>query len=205
VYNKTTNEPIEASIIFEDLDSGDEFINIKSDAENGYYETILPIGYHYAFYAKAKNYISINENVSTASVKHNSVIEQDLYLVPLEVGGTVRLNNIFFETAKADLKEESAAELKRLIGLLNQITGLVVEIGGHTDSVGSDVYNLNLSNLRASAVRDYLLEHSIDTARVVSKGYGETVPVDTNDTDEGRQQNRRVEFKILGLDGIQEN
>jgi len=117
----------------------------------------------------------------------------------------VRLNNIFFETAKADLKEESDAELSRLISLLNQIKGLVVEIGGHTDSVGSDEYNLNLSNLRAGAVRDYLLEHSIDTARVVSKGYGETVPVDTNETDEGRQQNRRVEFKILGLNGIQEN
>lgn len=205
VYNKNTNEPIEATIIFEDLDTGEEFISIKSEPEYGFYETILPIGYRYAFYAKAKNYISINQNVSTANVKHNSVIEQDLYLVPLEVGGTVRLNNIFFETAKADLKEESAAELNRLIGLLNQIKGLVVEIGGHTDSVGSDAYNLNLSNLRAGAVRDYLLEHSIDTARVVSKGYGETVPVDTNDTDEGRQQNRRVEFKILGLDGIQEN
>lgn len=200
VYNKNTNQPLEATIIFEDLETGDEFINIKSDSITGYYETKLPIGYRYAFYAKADNFISINENVSTENIRHNAEIERDLYLVPIEVGGTVRLNNIFFDFNKATLQEESFPELQRLIKLFDQIPGLVIELGGHTDSVGSDEYNLNLSNERANAVRDYLLENGIDSTKVVAKGYGETVPVATNDTDEGRQLNRRVEFKILEKD-----
>ncbi|NIT61304.1 MAG: OmpA family protein, partial [Aliifodinibius sp.] len=153
----------------------DEFINIQSDSVTGYYETRLPIGFKYAFYARAENYISINENVSTENVKHNSIIEQDLYLVPIEVGGTIRLNNIFFDFNKATLKEESFPELNRLIKLFDQIPGLEIELGGHTDAVGSDAYNQNLSEQRANAVRDYLLENGINPDVVVAKGYGETV------------------------------
>ena len=81
--------------------------------------------------------------------------------------------------------------------LLNDIPTLVIEIGGHTDALGSDEYNRSLSDDRANAVRTYLLEHGIAEERVTAVGYGESVPVDTNETEEGRAQNRRVEFKIL--------
>ena len=124
-------------------------------------------------------------------------------MIPIAVGSTVLLNNIFFESAKAVLKDESMAELNRLLALFEQVPGLVIEISGHTDSVGADEYNLNLSDARANAVRDYLLEKGINEEQITAKGYGETVPVATNDTDEGRQENRRVEFKILAFDDVE--
>lgn len=198
VYNKTTNEPIGgANIIFEDLVTGDEYVNINSEEESGFYITKLPIGFDFGFYAQAEKYISITDSISTKRVKQNAEIQKDLYLVPLEVGGTVRLNNIFFEFDKAILKEESFPELDRLLEILNDIPTLVIEIGGHTDALGSDEYNRSLSDDRANAVRTYLLEHGIAEERVTAVGYGESVPVDTNETEEGRAQNRRVEFKIL--------
>ena len=201
VYNQKSRNPIGgANIIFEDLDTGSEYVNISSQDQSGYYETILPIGYQFGFYAEAKDYISINDSISTARVRKNSVIEKDLYLVPIEIGGTVRLNNIFFDLDKAILKDESFPELDRLLKIFEQVPGLVIEIGGHTDSQGSDEYNRVLSDARANAVRTYLLEHGIGEDKVTAVGYGESEPIDTNDTEEGRAQNRRVEFKIISKD-----
>jgi len=200
VYNQKTKDPIGgANIIFEDLQSGEQYVNIYSEEGTGYYETILPIGYQYAFYAQAKNYISINDSVSTERIKQKAVIEKDLYLAPVAIGETVVLNNIFFDLDKATLKEESFPELNRLLKIFDQIPGLVIEIGGHTDSQGSDEYNLNLSDARANAVRDYLIQHGISEDKITAVGYGATIPIDTNDTPEGRAQNRRVEFKILAM------
>ena len=125
------------------------------------------------------------------------MIRRDLYLVPITAGSYIRLNNIFFDFDKATLRPESYAELDRLIPLFSRFPNMKIEIAGHTDSRGSDDYNARLSKDRASAVRKYLLNKDIDPDRIVSMGYGESVPVATNDTDEGRQQNRRVEFKIL--------
>ena len=200
VRNKKTDEPIGARISFEDMETGEEFISTNSDSVTGYYEMKLPIGYRYGFYAASEGYIAINENVNTSNVKHNAEIEKDLYLVPIEVGSTVKLNNLFFDFNKASIKKESFLELERLLKLFDEIPGLIVEIGGHTDAVGSDEYNQNLSEQRANAVRDYLMENNVEEQRVVAVGYGETTPVATNDTDEGRQLNRRVEFKILSTD-----
>lgn len=197
VYNKKTGDPLEAVISFEDLETGDKFLSVNSDSVDGYYETKLPIGYRYGFYAQADGFLSINQNINTKGVKHNTNISKDLYLVPIEIGSSVNLNNLFFDFNKSTIKEESYSELNRLLALFDQIPGLVVEIGGHTDAIGSDAYNEQLSQDRANAVRDYLLSKDISEERIVAKGYGESLPVATNDTDEGRQQNRRVEFKIL--------
>ena len=89
-------------------------------------------------------------------------------------------------------------EEQRLIKLLTDIPTMKIELGGHTDSKGSDEYNMKLSASRAQAVVDYLATHGIDKNRLTSNGYGETKPMDTNDTEEGRQLNRRTEFEIKG-------
>jgi outer membrane protein OmpA-like peptidoglycan-associated protein len=107
------------------------------------------------------------------------------------------LNNIFFDFDRSVLKEDSYPELKRVVELLTDNPGLEIEIAGHTDSVGSSTYNQGLSERRAKAVFDYLVENGITSERVVSRGFGESKPVSGNDTSEGRAQNRRVEFKIL--------
>lgn len=97
----------------------------------------------------------------------------------------------------ATLRPESTAELNRLLKLINENTTMIIEISGHTDNKGSDTYNQKLSENRAKAVVDYLTEKGIDKERLEFKGYGETEPVASNETEEGQQLNRRIEFKIL--------
>jgi outer membrane protein OmpA-like peptidoglycan-associated protein len=107
------------------------------------------------------------------------------------------LNNVFFETNKWDLKPESMIELNRLVDLLQANLDKKIEIGGHTDNVGSDEANLTLSNNRAQSVVDYLIKKGVAPDRLTAKGYGETQPIATNDTDAGRAKNRRTEFKVI--------
>jgi outer membrane protein OmpA-like peptidoglycan-associated protein len=108
-----------------------------------------------------------------------------------------RLNNVFFDFDKFDLRSESFAELDRVVKFLNDYPNVEIELSAHTDAKGSESYNFTLSDNRAKSVREYIIGKGIAEARVISRGYGETVPVASNDNDEGRQLNRRVEFKIL--------
>lgn len=121
-------------------------------------------------------------------------------LKKLKEGTKVILKNIFFDYDKATLRPESYPELDRVVELLNQNPNLKVEISGHTDSKGSDEYNLKLSQLRAKSVVDYIISKGIPANKLIAKGYGETQPIDTNETEEGRQNNRRVEFKVLSTE-----
>ena len=107
------------------------------------------------------------------------------------------MKNIFFDFDKATLRKESFNELENLTKLLNDVPSLKIEISGHTDGKGSAAYNLTLSDNRAKAVVDYLVGKGISKDRLVAKGYGLTRPIATNDTEEGRQLNRRTEFEIL--------
>jgi outer membrane protein OmpA-like peptidoglycan-associated protein len=107
------------------------------------------------------------------------------------------LKNVFFDTDKADLKPQSRAELNKLKLLLTENPTIRIEIRGHTDNVGAEKDNQILSEKRAKAVKDYLSQNGIAADRLLSKGFGKTVPIDTNDTEQGRQNNRRTEFVIL--------
>ena len=109
------------------------------------------------------------------------------------------LKEIFFEFDKSTLLQQSFFELMRLLALLDMYPQMCIEIGGHTDGKGSDSYNKRLSENRARAVVDYLVSKGVDPDRLQFKGYGKSVPVAPNDTDEGRALNRRVEFKILSM------
>jgi outer membrane protein OmpA-like peptidoglycan-associated protein len=107
------------------------------------------------------------------------------------------LNNIFFDFDLATLRLESTAELSRLVQLIKQYPNMKIEISGHTDNKGSDEYNQKLSENRAKSVVDYLVEKGITQDQLIFKGYGEAKPIASNDTDEGQQLNRRIEFEIL--------
>jgi OmpA-OmpF porin, OOP family len=106
------------------------------------------------------------------------------------------LNNVFFDFDKWDLRPESFIELDRVVKLLTENPAIEIEMSAHTDAKGSDEYNIKLSHNRAASVRTYIISQGIAESRIISKGYGETKPIDTNETDEGRQMNRRVEFTI---------
>jgi outer membrane protein OmpA-like peptidoglycan-associated protein len=123
--------------------------------------------------------------------------ERDLVMAPIQKGTSVTINNLFFELNKAALQPESESELKRIVSVLKENMNLVIEISGHTDNTGSDEINQKLSLDRADAVKAYLLGAGIKTERIKTKGYGSKKPKASNDTEEGRQINRRVDIEIL--------
>jgi outer membrane protein OmpA-like peptidoglycan-associated protein len=118
-------------------------------------------------------------------------------LEPIEKGTKVVLNNIFFESGRAELKPISYVELNKAADLLKDNATMIIEVGGHTDNLGSDELNLSLSQKRANAVMEYLKLAGIEETRLKAKGYGETQPIADNSTEEGRAKNRRTEFEIV--------
>lgn len=199
VYNAKTKMPLCASLIYETLPDGVEAGNGISSAIDGSFKIVLPYDKNYLIRATADKFFAQSENLNLDSLVKVGYkeIHKDLYLVPIEIGQVVRLNNVFFDFDKWDLRPESFVELDRVVKLLQDNPAIEIEMSAHTDSYGSDDYNFKLSDNRARSVMEYILSKDISPSRIISHGYGETVPVAPNDTPENRQLNRRVEFKIL--------
>lgn len=199
VYNKKTMKPLSASLIYETLPDGTVAGNGISNPADGAFKMVLPYDKNYLIRAQADHFFAISENLNLDSLikAGYKVIHKDLYLVPIEVGSVVRLNNVYFDFDKWFLRPESFVELDRVVKMLKENPAIEIEMSAHTDSRGSDEYNFKLSDNRAKSVVEYILSKGIPESRIVSKGYGETKPVVPNDTDENRQLNRRVEFTIL--------
>ncbi len=197
VLDAKTGKPVMAEIKYEDLETGKEIGSARTSPGTGAYKITLPAGANYGYRAEAPGYVPVSQNLDLTKTDTYQELERDLTLVPIEKGETIRLNNIFFETAKADLRPESFTELDRVVTMLKDNPNMEILIGGHTDNVGSPASNVQLSGARAMAVQSYLINKGIIAARLRTKGFGETKPVASNDTDPGRQQNRRVEFTIV--------
>ena len=194
VYDDKTNETLEARV---DIQYGLEARRIyRKRVEKGYFETELEKKGWFIISASAEGYLNTTDSVNYSS-DNQTLLTKDLYLKPIEIGATVRLENIFFDFDKTTLKSESFVELDKVVEFLINNPSVEIEIAGHTDSKGSDDYNLNLSQGRAEAVVSYLIDNGIDDFRLIAQGYGETRPLETNNTDEGRAVNRRVEFTVL--------
>ncbi|OPZ97567.1 MAG: Outer membrane porin F precursor [Bacteroidetes bacterium ADurb.Bin408] len=138
----------------------------------------------------------IVEEVTVDSIPKPLYFEE---ISDVKLGDKIILKNIFYDFDKSTLRPESIKELENLLAFLNKRPTLRIEISGHTDNKGSARYNKKLSEDRAKSVVTYLVEHGIDPARLEAKGYGFDEPIATNDTDEGRQLNRRTEFMVIGL------
>jgi len=197
VTDEKTTQPLEASIDLIDNDKNLVLATFKSNSASGKYLVTLPSGKNYGIAVKKDGYLFHSENFNIPEGADYQEFNKDVALKKIEIGNVIILKNIFFDFDKATIRPESANELERLIKLLNDNPTIKIELGSHTDSKGSDDYNMKLSDSRSKSVVDYLIGKGISTARLVAKGYGETKPIDTNDTDEGRQNNRRTEFKIL--------
>jgi outer membrane protein OmpA-like peptidoglycan-associated protein len=198
VFNSKTNEALGGvKILYERLPDGTEIGLATSDPSTGAYKIVLPSGAKYGYLAEAEGYVAVNANIDLNNLEEYKEINQDLFLVPIETGATIVMNNIFFEFDKSSLQDDSYPELKRVIEFMTNNPDIEIEIAGHTDSLGPEYYNQGLSDRRAKAVFDYLVANGVASDRVVSRGFGESKPVASNDTKEGQAQNRRVEFKIL--------
>jgi outer membrane protein OmpA-like peptidoglycan-associated protein len=160
----------------------------------------LPVGADYAFSATAEGYLFHSENFTLTDADASDSYSRNIELERINIGRSLVLNNIFFETGSSTLLKESFVELNTLVGLLNENPKLRVEIGGHTDNVGNAEYNMNLSQHRADAVKNYLVEKGIEANRLQSKGYGFSKPIADNDSEQNRAKNRRTEIKIIAND-----
>jgi outer membrane protein OmpA-like peptidoglycan-associated protein len=196
VYNSKTKEPLSANISYNNLKTDKELGIAISNPKDGSYKIVLPAGNNYGFLASKETFISVSENIDASKITEYKEITRDLYLSPIEVGQVIRLNNIFFDTGKFDLRPESYGDLNRLIKVLEENPNMTILVAGHTDNVGVPQANLELSKNRAKAVRDYLIKKGIKAERLTFDGFGANKPTDTNATEAGKQRNRRVEFTI---------
>lgn len=197
VTDRSNDKPVEADVELFDVASGELVTAAYSDPKTGEFLVCLPLGRTYALNAGAAGYLFFSENYSVPKIDNKKPYTLNVPLSPLTAGSVISLRNIFFNTASYDLLPESNSELDKLVGLLQNNPSLRIELGGHTDDVGADAANLALSEQRAKAVRSYVLSKGIDAARITAKGYGETMPIASNDTEEGKAQNRRTEVKVL--------
>ena len=200
VYDAVTKQPIKAQIELIDLASQDKISDVTSDPKNGEYLMVLTEGADYALYADREGYLfqSLTFNYTEeADQKIQEPVHIDIYLQPITKGKETVLNNIFFDTDKYEIKEISEPELNKIAKFLEENPEINISINGHTDNQGAAAYNKELSTKRAKAVYDYLLDSGISEERLKYQGFGQSKPIATNDTEAGRQKNRRIAFEIL--------
>ena len=198
IFNTKTGVLISSDIVLNDL-VNDKLIVHQYPFENeGEFLFCLPSGHNYGLNISKEGYLFHSENFNLLETyNHQKPMTLAIGLDPIETGKTTILRNIFFDTDSFNIKPESKVQLLEMIDFMRKNPSLVIEIGGHTDTQGSENYNLTLSGKRAGSVVKYLVENGIPAPRLKSKGYGFSLPLTQNSTEEGRATNRRTEFKIL--------
>ncbi|MDO5760798.1 MAG: OmpA family protein, partial [Bacteroidota bacterium] len=202
---------LKGKIIYDDMKKGNHaLLEIKnlstnrivaatySDKVTDNFLLALPIEEDYALSVTCEGYLFFSENFSLKNYNDTSFVKQEnITLHSIKEGESIVLKNIFFATDSFELKEESTAELETILELMQKNPNIKIEISGHTDNVGKEDYNLTLSNNRAKSVKQWLVSKGVEETRIISRGYGTSKPIANNNTAEGREQNRRTEFKIL--------
>lgn len=200
VFDKKDLHPLGASFELIDLATNRIIVRSTSDAVTGEFLLCLPTDHDYALNVTCQGYLFFSKNFSLTNGSGKENPQQlDIPMQPVSVGESVILHNIFFEIDQFELKPESKAELDKLVEFMLKNTTMTIEIGGHTDNTGAERHNLDLSEQRALSVYNYLVEHGVSKDRLTYKGYGKSKPIDTNDTPEGRANNRRTEFSVVSM------
>ncbi len=201
VYDAISKKKLNAKFELIDLETKITVVQSFSNPESGDFLVCLPVNRNYALNVSKDGYLFYSENFSLKDFNSSMVgskgIALDVPLQPLEIGSKVVLKNIFFETGKFELKEESKTELNKLASFLKNNLKIKIEIGGHTDNVGNKDANQLLSENRAKSVYAYLLLQSIPAPRLSYKGFGDAHPIAGNETPDDRAKNRRTEFTVI--------
>jgi outer membrane protein OmpA-like peptidoglycan-associated protein len=201
VTDAETGLPLEASLKLADVDNPRDKSSFTSDSETGTFLVTLPKGNTYAMTVTSPGYLLHSETFTLKAKDEKNAYAIDVALSKIKEGSSIVLRNIFFDLDEDTLKRQSKPELEQLAAFLQDQPKVTVEVGGYTDNQGSESYNADLSQRRAQAVKRYLVDKTdIDESRIETKGYGAAKPIASNDTDEGRAQNRRTEFKVVGTE-----
>jgi outer membrane protein OmpA-like peptidoglycan-associated protein/tetratricopeptide (TPR) repeat protein len=196
VLDDKSNSPLLSILELYDNETEQLLAQFNSHPETGAFLISLPGGKNYGIAVKAEDYLFHSENINISEATVSREIINDIKLKKVEVGETIVLNNIFFDTGAATLRPESYVELGVLFRLMTENPSLKIQISGHTDNVGSASINKRLSEQRAGAVVNFLIGRGISNDRLTFKGFGFEKPIASNETAEGRQMNRRTEFEI---------
>jgi len=200
VMDVDTKASLAANFELIDLATGNLSVSSTSNPGNGEFVVVLPAGKNYALNVSRENYLFYSEHFEMKDSKSaREPYLKDIYLKPIKAGESIVLNNIFYETAKYDLKNESKIELDKLVSFMKKNPKVKIEISGHTDNVGSKPSNQVLSVNRAKSVVEYLVAHGIANTRLTSKGYGDSKPIAENNSEAGRAKNRRTELTIVSV------
>jgi len=189
-------EPLVATVIIERLSDGSVVQTLKTDTLTGQFFVVLRAGEIFGISVTAPGYAFASENYEVKTQEGYNELRHTFKIRRIEVGSIVGLMNIFFDFGKSDLRTESEPELERLAQLMREYPDMKIEVQGYADSVGNPQFNMYLSRMRAKAVRDWLVEHGIDSTRATYIGYGEEIQGETEDE---LQMSRRVQFKITKL------
>jgi outer membrane protein OmpA-like peptidoglycan-associated protein/tetratricopeptide (TPR) repeat protein len=190
------NKAVEAKMEIIDNSTGQKMETFITNSATGKFLLSLNAGRNYGISVQADGYLFHSENFDIPSQSSFSMVNKEIKLKNIKVGSKIALRNVFFDVGKSTVKDESNTELDRLVKLMKDVPGLKIELSGHTDNTGSESLNRKLSQDRATAVVDYLKAKGIVAARLSAKGYGSSEPIANNASSEGRQENRRTEFKI---------
>jgi len=167
------------------------------DSVTGEYVAAVPFRNDYILTVKKKGYVSESKYIARIDPRFETPADLLVDMRPIEVGMSYRLNDIYFDFNSFELRHESKIVIEEFYHFLLENSTLIVSIQGHTDNIGNEEDNQSLSEKRAKAVLDYLTKLGIPIDRLDYKGFGESVPVETNDTEDGRARNRRTEFVII--------
>jgi outer membrane protein OmpA-like peptidoglycan-associated protein len=197
ITDAASGSPISAQIEVIDLDTNLIVGKYKNDAKTGEYLISLPAGKNYGTVITADGYLFESQNYDLNDSAAYKEVKRDVKLQSVKKGSEIVLNNLFFDTGSTSLKETSVNELNRLLRLMQTYPNLKVEIAGHCDNVGGAAFNQELSEKRAKSVKDFLVKHAVQGDRLQANGYGYMKPIASNDTEEGRAKNRRIELIII--------
>lgn len=197
IKDQKSEEPVAAHIELYDNQTEELLAEFTNSPETGEYLISMPGGKNYGISVNAEEYLFHSENINIADGNVAREIINDITLKKVEVGESIVLNNIFFETGSTALSPESYVELGILLKLLQDNPSIKIEVSGHTDNVGSEAVNKRISQQRAKAVVDFLIGRGISKNRLTFKGYGFDRPIASNETEDGRQLNRRTEFEVI--------
>ncbi len=197
-YDKFTKEKLKVKFELTDLATGAVILQSYSDQKTGSFLVCVTSGKELGLTASIDGYLFFSDHFNVDAIAEmDKPFLKDIPMIPLKKGEKIVLRNILYATNSFELRSESMPELAKLLDLLNKNPKLEIEISGHTDNIGDENENQLLSENRAKSVYDYLISNGIDAARLKFIGYGESVPIDSNESPEGRQNNRRTEIKIL--------
>ncbi len=200
VFDSKTMKPIESSIEFiREIDN--EQIELVAADTSGF-KTTLSQGFNYKIIAKSRGYYNSMDTIDLRNIVNSVEIEKNLYLDPIIKDQPITLNNVYFDFDSDVIRSESFSELDKLSEMLLDNPNLHMTIDGHTCSMGSDAYNLNLSGKRAASIVNYLIGTSVLATNLESNGYGESRPKMSNETNAGKEMNRRVEFELNEIEPL---